>query len=121
MTEHNNPGDGFTTTQPYKTQTVSREEVRFVEYWKEQRQGSKFKYVLLYSISWGFMATLFSFFIIMFLGGISIIPIAQDNYKIGLIVGFGLLTGTLIAFITWRMNERKYFRILEKVRRNMMN
>ncbi len=121
MTEQLNPDDSVTSIKEVKTQLITKEEIRFVDYWKEQRKGSKIKYHLLYSISWGMMVTLFSFFIIMFLGGISIIPIAQDNHKIIVILAAGLLAGTVITFISWRLNERRYFRILDKVRQNMMN
>jgi len=122
MTEHVNPADDISSaTRELKAKVVTKEDIRFVEYWKEQRKGSRFKYHLIYSIAWGFIVGLFSFFIIMFLGGISIIPIAQDNHKIVVIVAAGLVTGTIITFITWQVNERRYFKILDKVRRNMMN
>lgn|SRR5689334_18970570 len=98
---------------------ISKEELRFVEFWKEQREGSKFKYYLLYTLGWGMPIVFLSFFIIMFLGGISIIPIAQDNQKIGLIVACGLLLGLAIAFIGRSRNEKKYQRILQKVRNNL--
>ncbi len=121
MTEESKPQDSIADARHVKKQLVSKEEIRFVDYWKEQRQGPLIKYYLLYSVSWGLMVTLFSFFIIMFLGGISIIPIAQDNYKIVAIVAAGLATGTGIAFVARHLNEKRYFRILDKVRRNMMN
>lgn len=98
---------------------VTKEELRFVEFWKEQREGSKFKYYLLYTISWGMLIVFLSFFIIMFLGGISIIPIAQDNYKVGLIVITGLLLGLVIAVISRSRNERRYQKILGKARNNL--
>lgn len=119
MTEHLNPDDPVTAAKAPATPLITKEDIRFVDYWKEQRKGSRLKYHLLYSISWGMMVMLFSFFIIMFLGGISIIPIAQDNHKIIIIVAAGLLAGIVITFISWRLNERRYFRILDKVRRNM--
>lgn len=95
---------------------VTKEELRFVDFWKEQRKGSKIKYYLLYGFSWGLMVTLFSFFLIMFLGGISIIPIAQDNHKIALIVIIGLMAGFLLAIISRQLNEKKFQKILAKVR-----
>ncbi|MGN6437068.1 MAG: hypothetical protein ACTHMM_11070 [Agriterribacter sp.] len=98
---------------------VTKEELRFVEFWKEQREGSKFKYYLLYTISWGMLIVFLAFFIIMFLGGISIIPIAQDNYKVGLIVITGLLLGLIIAVISRSRNEKRYQKILQKARNNM--
>lgn len=93
---------------------ISKEELRFVEFWKEQRGGSKMKYYLLYTISWGMLIIFFSFFIIMFLGGISIIPIAQDNHKVALIIIFGLASGLALAVISRSRNERRYRKILEK-------
>lgn len=95
---------------------VTKEDLRFVDFWKEQRKGSKLKYYLLYTLSWGLMVTLFSFFIIMFLGGISIIPIAQDNHKIALIIGLGFAAGFAVAFISRHLNEKRFQKILQKVR-----
>ena len=98
---------------------VTKEELRFVEFWKEQRKGSKLKFYLLYTLAWGLIVMLSTFFIIIFLGGISIIPIAQDNYKIAAIVGTGILTGFIIALISRIINERRFQKILEKVRNNL--
>lgn len=100
---------------------ITKEELRFVEFWKEQREGSKLKYYLLYSIGWGMLIIFLAFFIIMFLGGISIIPIAQDNYKVALIVICGLLIGLAISLISRNRNEKRYQRILQKVRNNKLN
>jgi capsular polysaccharide biosynthesis protein len=97
---------------------ITKDDIRFVEFWKEQRQGSKVKYYALYTIAWGFMVCLFSFFTIIFLGGISIIPIPQDNQKIAAIILVGLVIGFFTAFINRWLNERRYQRILEKVRNN---
>lgn len=121
MIEHVNPGEPETSTKELIPQLVTKDDIRFVDYWKEQRKGSKIKYHLLYSIGWGMLVALFSFFIIMFLGGISIIPIAQDNHKIVAIVVTGLAVGTIITFASWYLNEKRYFKILDKVRRNMKN
>lgn len=106
--------------KPSVNNLVTKEDLRFVDFWKEQRKGSKIKYYLLYTLSWGLMVTLFSFFIIMFLGGISIIPIAQDNHKIGLIVVLGLVMGFLIALLSRSLNEKRYQKVLEKARRNRL-
>ncbi len=121
MTEHFNPDDSVTSTKEVKVQLVTKDEIRFIDYWKEQRKGSKIKYHLLYSVGWGLLVALFSFFIIMFLGGISIIPIAQDNHKILIIIGAGLIVGVIITFVSWYLNEKRYFKILERVRRNIPN
>ncbi len=97
---------------------ITKEDIRFVEFWKEQREGSKIKYYVLYTIAWGFMVCLFSFFGIIFLGGISIIPIPQDNQKIAVIIIVGLILGFATAFINRSLNEKRYQRILKKVRDN---
>lgn len=98
---------------------VTKDELRFVESWKEQREGSRVKYYLLYTLAWGFVATLSSFFIIIFMGGISIIPIAKDNYKIALIIGVGIAVGFIIAVVSFNMNERRYQKLLERVRNKL--
>lgn len=98
---------------------VTKEEIRFVESWKEQREGSKIKYYLLYTLAWGFVATLSCFFIIIFLGGISIIPIAKDNHKIAVIIGAGIVLGFITSVIAFNVNEKRYQKILEKVRNKL--
>lgn len=98
---------------------VTKDELRFVEFWKEQREGSKVKYFLLYTLAWGFIVTLSSFFIIIFMGGISIIPIAKDNHKIAIIIGVGIVLGFIIAMLSRTLNEKRYQKILQKVRNNL--
>ncbi|MFT3948531.1 MAG: hypothetical protein QM763_16325 [Agriterribacter sp.] len=97
---------------------VTKDDLRFVDFWKEQRQGSIIKYYLIYTLAWGFIVCLSSFFLIIFMGGISIIPIAQDNYKIALIIGAGIVLGFIIAIISRNLNEKRYQKILGKVRNN---
>ena len=53
----------------------------------------------------------------MFMGGISIIPIAQDNNKIILIVIAGFILGFTTALIVRARNEKRYQKILDKVRK----
>ena len=72
---------------------ITKEDIRFTELWREQRKGSKIGYYLLYTFSWGLAIIFIVFFVLMFLGGISIIPIAQDNNKIVLIVVVGFILG----------------------------
>lgn len=98
---------------------VTKEDLRFVDFWKEQRQGSKMKYYLIYTLAWGLVVCLSSFFIIIFMGGISIIPIAQDNHKIALIIGAGLVSGFIIAAISRSLNEKRFQKILANVRDNL--
>lgn len=96
-------------------ESLSRSEIRFTESWREQRKGSKAGYYLLYTFSWGLVSTFIIFFLLMFLGGISIIPIAQDNKKITIIVGVGFILGFCIALLVRYRNEKKYQRILRKI------
>ncbi|MBS1751189.1 MAG: hypothetical protein JST63_14920 [Bacteroidetes bacterium] len=97
---------------------VTKEDLRFIEFWQEQRTGSKLKYYILYTIAYGAIVGLFTFFIVIFLGGISIIPIAQDNGKVAVIVLLGLLAGFAIAFTGRYINEKRYQKILRKAREN---
>ena len=96
---------------------VTKEDIRFTETWREQREGSKISYYLLYSFSWGLVIIFISFFLLMFMGGISIIPIAEDNNKIVLIIITGFILGFITTLIVRARNEKKYQRILDKVRK----
>lgn len=74
-------------------------------------------YYLLYTFSWGLAIIFISFFVLMFMGGISIIPIAQDNNKIALIVVIGFILGFVTTLIVRAGNEKRYQKILDKVRK----
>jgi len=103
------------------SERVTKEETRFLELWKEQREGSKVGYYVLYTISWGMVSTFAVFFALMSLGGISIIPIAQDNMKILLIALAGIVAGFLITLLIRVRNEKKYQRILKKLEKNRVS
>ncbi|HTN05520.1 hypothetical protein [Agriterribacter sp.] len=96
---------------------VTKEDIRFTELWREQREGSKIGYYLLYTFSWGLVIIFIIFFVLMFMGGISIIPIAQDNNKIVLIVIIGFILGFITALIVRARNEKRYQKILARVRK----
>ncbi|HRN56412.1 MAG TPA: hypothetical protein PLL71_08165 [Agriterribacter sp.] len=97
---------------------ITKEDIRFTESWSEQRKGSKIGYYLLYTFSWGLAIIFISFFVLMFLGGISIIPVAGDNDKIALIVIIGFILGFITTLIIRTRNEKKYREILTKVRKD---
>ena len=97
---------------------ITKEDIRFTELWREQRKGSKIGYYLLYTFSWGLAIIFIIFFVLMFLGGISIIPIAQDNNKIALIVVVGFMLGFITALIVRARNEKRYLKILAEVRKD---
>lgn len=97
---------------------ITKEDIRFTELWREQRKGSKIGYYLLYTFSWGLAIIFIIFFVLMFLGGISIIPIAQDNNKIALIVVVGFILGFITALIVRARNEKRYLKILAGVRKD---
>lgn len=96
---------------------VTKDDIRFTELWREQREGSKIGYYLLYTFSWGLVIIFIIFFVLMFMGGISIIPIAQDNNKIVLIVIIGFMLGFITALIVRARNEKRYQKILARVRK----
>ena len=96
---------------------ITKTDIRFTESWREQREGSKISYYLLYTFSWGLVIIFISFFLLMFMGGISIIPIAQDNNKIVLIIIIGFILGFITTLIVMARNEKRYQKILYKVRK----
>jgi len=95
---------------------LTREEIRFMEFWKEQREGSVAKYYLLYTIAWGLLIAFLTFFGFLILGKISLIPIAADNAKIAVLLGLGFTCGFFVTFITRSRNEKRYRKLLEKSR-----
>ncbi len=97
---------------------LSKKEIRFIEFWKEQREGSAVKYYLLYTIAWGLLIVFGLFFGLILIGKISMIPIPADNPKIAVILAVGFPAGFLCTWLIRSRNEKLYRKLLDKVKKN---
>ncbi len=89
---------------------------RFIEYWQDQRKGSKLGYYVTYILGW----TVVGFFVLFFLaklftnlwetGGKSLVYI---------FIGLALLMAFLITHFTYSGNEKKLHRILKENREEL--
>lgn len=92
---------------------ITRSEIRFIEQWREQKSGPKWKYYLLFSIAW----TVVAFLVIFFLAK-SFTNLWETGGP-GLIYIFLILAaviGIVSTHLTYTINEKKYRKILEKIK-----
>jgi hypothetical protein len=87
-------------------------EKRFLLYWKDQKQGGKWKYILGYTIAWGIV----TFFVPL---GLSVVINIYDFfglYKLHLwaAILISLAIGFAISLYIWDKNERREKMLLEK-------
>jgi len=84
---------------------------RFIQYWKDQRTGSKTSYYIVYSIGWAVVA----FFVLFFLsklftnlwetGGRSLVYI---------FIAISIITAVLVTHFTYKGNEKRLKKLLHE-------
>ena len=90
---------------------LTSSERHFMQSWKEQREGPKWKYYLQYIIAWSTVSFLSLFFLTKLImsdrsmGG-------WISFYIVLIVS--IIVATLATHIIYQSNEKKYKRILQR-------
>jgi putative Mn2+ efflux pump MntP len=84
---------------------LSAKEKRFIHYWEEQREGGKLKYILLYSLVWGFVFFLIPLAVSVIVDFYSTLKM----YKIPLWAAMliFLLLGFAFSIYSWHKNENK--------------
>lgn len=89
---------------------------RFIEYWEDQRKGSRAGYYVTYSIGWGVVI----FFVLFFLS-----KLFTDLWKTGgpylavIFIALALLSAMVITHFTWTGNEKKRHRLIERDPENL--
>lgn len=95
---------------------ITKAEQRFIEQWREQKSGPKWKFYLLYSIAWSVVSFLVIFFLTKLFtqlwetGGANLIYI---------LIAIATTLGVLSTHFTYTTNEKKYKSIMEKGKENM--
>ena len=92
---------------------ITNSERRFIEQWRDQKSGPKWKYYLLFTIAW----TAVSFLVIFFL-----LKLFTDLWVTGgpnfiyLLIVIALIIGFFSTHITYVKSEKKYHQILTRER-----
>lgn len=90
---------------------LSSAERYFIENWKEQKSGPKWKFYLLFTIAW----TIVSFLVIFFLTKLfTRLWETGGQNLVFVLVGISLLAGILSTHLSYVLNEKKLKRILKK-------
>jgi len=87
---------------------ITAKEKRFVRLWQEQREGGRWSYYLLYTFGGGFIITLVTYILILW---ILQIRVPRPYW---LLPAFGVLAAALITILVWRRNEKKFKTIIRR-------
>jgi hypothetical protein len=87
---------------------ITRSEKRFIRSWQEQREGGKWAYYLLYTFGGGFIITLVSYILILWILQIRV----PKPYWI--LPVFGVVAALLLAVLVWSINEKKFKGIIRR-------
>ena len=89
-------------------------EKRFLRYWIEQREGGRASYYLLYISVGTFIFTLIlSVFLFLFFN------LGFGSLYFWIVFSGGLTISIITTLITWRNNERRFHRLIQKLRDNL--
>jgi cation transporter-like permease len=95
---------------------ITKADQRFIDQWREQKSGPKWKFYLLFGLAWSVVSFLVIFFLTKLFtqlwetGGANLIYI---------LIVIAIITGFLSTHFTYTINEKKYKNIMEKGKENM--
>lgn len=93
---------------------ITNAERRFIEQWRDQKSGPRWKYYLLFSFGW----TVVSFLVIFF-----ILKLFTNLWETGgqdliyIMIGAAIIIGFLSTHFTFVTNEKKYHAIMQRENR----
>ena len=87
---------------------ITPKEKRFIRSWEEQREGGKWSYYLLYSLAGGFILTLVSYILMLW------ILQTRVPKPYWLLPTFGVFAAAVISALVWRRNEKKFKGIIRR-------
>ncbi|HZI69006.1 MAG TPA: hypothetical protein VFD44_04825 [Hanamia sp.] len=94
---------------------ITNAERRFLEQWRDQKSGPRWKYYLLFTFAW----TVISFLVIFFL-----LKLFTNLWATGgpnliyMMIGGALIVGFFSTHFTYVNSEKKYRSIIERERKN---
>jgi len=94
---------------------ITNAERRFIEQWRDQKSGPKWKYYLLFTFAW----TVVSFLVIFFL-----LKLFTNLWQTGgpnliyIMIAAAIIIGFFSTHFTYVTNEKKYDAIMERERKS---
>ena len=90
---------------------ISNSERHFIEQWKDQKSGARWKYYLQFTIAW----TVVSFLVIFFLTKL-FTPLWETGGRnlIFILIGISIVSGFLSTHLTYSLSEKKYNKIMKR-------
>jgi polyferredoxin len=94
---------------------ITNAERRFIEQWRDQKSGPKWKYYLLFSMAWSVVSFLVIFFLLKLFTNLW--QTGGQNL-IYLLLGIAIIIGFSSTHFTYVINEKKYHAIMEREKKN---
>lgn len=90
---------------------ITNSERRFMNHWREEKSGSKWKYYLLFTMAWSVV----SFLVIFFLAKLfTSLWQTGGNNLIYIFIIIALIIGFFYTHFNYAINEKKYHKIIER-------
>lgn len=95
---------------------ITATQQRFIEQWREQKSGPKWKFYLLFSFAWSVVSFLVIFFLTKLLtqlwetGGANLIYV---------LIAISIIVGFLSTHFTYTVNEKRYKQIMDREKESM--
>ena len=90
---------------------ISNSERHFINHWKEQKSGPRWKYYLQFTIAW----TVVSFLVIFFLTKLfTTLWETGGQNLIFLLIVLSVISGFLATHFTYTFSEKKYNKIMKR-------
>ncbi|HRN72114.1 MAG TPA: hypothetical protein PLM81_03225 [Ginsengibacter sp.] len=97
---------------------MKAEDRRFIEYWKDQRKGSRAGYYITYIIGWAIV----TFFILFFLSKLlTNLWKTGGPYLIHIFITLSIVCGFLVTHYTWTHNEKRLNDLTEDDNKEELN
>jgi hypothetical protein len=97
---------------------LTNEERRFVEHWREEKSGPRWKFYALFTMAWSIVSFLVIFFLTKLFtqlwenGGANLIYV---------LIAVAVISGLASTHFSYRLNEKKYRKILGKMKEDAGN
>jgi hypothetical protein len=94
---------------------ITNAERRFIEQWRDQKSGPRWKYYLLFTIAWSVVSFLVIFFLLKLFTNLWVT--GGQNF-IYLLIGIAIVVGFFSTHFTYVTSEKKFHTILEKEKKS---
>ena len=87
---------------------ITQKEKRFIRFWQEQREGGKWSYYLLYTFGGGFIISLVSYILLLWILQIRV----PKPYW--LVPAVGVMLAAVLSVVVWKLNEKRFKKIIRR-------